>query len=223
MVRKIREEALETRKHLLEAALEIMSEKPFSSVSMTEIAGKVGLSKGAIYWHFKNKDDVLLHVILNIRSQMAEEFCADSAALESLDDMRTYYKKKMQRPYKSENFKKIHRLIHRGEEWPKEIRKKVLAMILDNLGQERKMAERLLVRSQEEGTIRKDVSPRELSLMVTAMFQGIFVFQVHDFYHVDFTKHIDFIFDAFKKELDPENNTKKERAGVPHNDVPGAE
>ncbi|HPD97450.1 MAG TPA: TetR family transcriptional regulator [Synergistales bacterium] len=209
MVRRVREEALETRKQLLEAALEIMSEKPFSSVSMTEIARKIGLSKGAIYWHFKNKNDVLLHVILNIRTQMAEEFCADSASLESIDDMRTYYKKKMQKPLQDEEFKKIHRLMHRGEEWPEEIRKKVLEMILECLDLEQKMTERLLVRAQEEGTIRMDVSPRDLSLMVTAMFQGIFVFQVHDFYHVDLTEHIDFIFDAFKKELDPANNTKQ--------------
>lgn len=209
MVRRVREEALETRKQLLEAALEIMSEKPFSNVSMTEIAGKIGLSKGAIYWHFKNKNDVLLNVILNIRARMEEEFLADSALLESIDDMRGYFKKKMQKPFQNEDFKKIHRLVHRGEEWPKEIRKKVLAMILDSLDQERKMAERLLVRAQKEGTIRMDVSPRNLALMVTAMFQGIFVFQVHDFYHVDFTEHIDFIFDAFKKELDPANNTNK--------------
>ena len=48
MARRVRKDALETRKKLLEAALEIMNEKPFSNVSMTEIAGKVGLSKGAI-------------------------------------------------------------------------------------------------------------------------------------------------------------------------------
>ncbi len=208
MVRRVREDALDTRKQLLEAALEIMSEKPFSSVSMTEIAKKIGLSKGAIYWHFKNKNDVLLNVILNMRARMEEEFCADSTSLESIDDMRGYFKKKMQKPLQDEDFKKIHRLIHRGAEWPEEIRKKVLAMILESLVQEQKMAERLLVRSQETGAIRKDVSPRDLSLMITAMFQGIFVFQVHDFYHVDFTDHIDFIFDAFKKELDPQNNTK---------------
>ncbi|MDO9509554.1 MAG: TetR family transcriptional regulator [Thermovirgaceae bacterium] len=209
MVRRVREDALDTRKQLLEAALEIMSEKPFSSVSMTEIAGKIGLSKGAIYWHFKNKNDVLLNVILNMRARMEEEFYADSASLESIDDMRAYFKKKMQKPLQVGDFKKMHKLIHRGEEWPKEIRKKVFAMILESLDQEQKMAERLLVKSQEEGTIRKDVSPRDLSLMVTAMFQGIFVFQVHDLYHVDFSEHIDFIFDAFKKELDPENNTKQ--------------
>ena len=209
MVRKVREEALETRKQLLEAALEIMSEKPFSSVSMTEIAGKIGLSKGAIYWHFKNKKDVLLNVILNIHARMQEEFRTDSESLESIDDMRSYYKKKMRRPCQNEEFKKIHRLMLRCEEWPKEIRKKGLEMMLEDMDQEQKMAERLLVRSREEGTIRKDVSPRDLSLVTTAMFQGIFMFQVHDFYHVDLTEHIDFIFDAFKKELDPINNTKQ--------------
>ena len=215
MVRKVREEALETRKQLLEAALEIMSEKPFSSVSMTEIAGKIGLSKGAIYWHFKNKKDVLLNVILNIHARMQEEFRTDSESLESIDDMREYFKKKMQRPSQSTEFKKIHGLMLHKEEWPKEIRKKVLEIMLDGMNKEQKMTERLVVKSQEEGVIRKDVSSRDFSLLTTVMFQGIFIFQVHDFFHVDFAEHIDFIFDAFKKELDPVNEIKQtqERKG----------
>ncbi|GAB6281158.1 MAG: TetR family transcriptional regulator [Thermovirga sp.] len=209
MVRRIKEVALETRKKLLESALEIMSEKPFPSVSMTEIAGKIGLSKGAIYWHFKNKNDVLSSIIKNLHTQMEKELCADRESLESIDDMRGYFKKKMQKPFQNEKFKKMQKLMLRGEEWPKEIRKKGFAMMLDNMRQEGEMAEKLLVRSQKEGTIRKDVSPKDLSLLMTAMFQGIFMFQVHDFFHVDFTKHVDFIFDAFKKELDPKNNTKQ--------------
>ncbi len=103
-----------------------MSEKPFPSVSMTEIAGKIGLSKGAIYWHFKNKNDVLSSIIKNLHTQMEKELCADRESLESIDDMRGYFKKKMQKPFQNEKFKKMQKLMLRGEEWPKEIRKKAL-------------------------------------------------------------------------------------------------
>ena len=43
VARRTREEARETREKLLESALDIMSAKPFASVSMNEIAEKVGL------------------------------------------------------------------------------------------------------------------------------------------------------------------------------------
>ena len=72
-------------------------------------------------------------------------------------------------------------------------------------------AMKLYADSTDKGPF-KAISTTEMVHMeelFTAMFQGIFVFQVHDFYHVDFTEHIDFIFDAFRKELDPQNNTKQ--------------
>ena len=202
-MRRIKEEALETRKKLIESATEIMNEKPFPNVSMTEIARRIGLSKGAIYWHFKNKNDVLVSVIKNMCAQAEEELYADSKVLESIDGMRTYFKNKMGKPLRSERFKKIYSFMLRKEEWPQEVREKILAILMDRTEQERQMVERLLVKSQEGGVIRRDVSPRDLSLLITVIFHGIFIFQMEGFYHVDFTQHTDFIFDAFGKELDP--------------------
>lgn len=202
-MRRVKEEALKTRKKLIESAMEIMSEKPFPNISMTEIARRIGLSKGAIYWHFKNKNDVLISVIENMCAQAEEELCAGRKVLESIDGMRAYFKNKMGKPLRSEKFKKIYSFMLRKEEWPQEVREKVFAILLNRTEQERQMVERLLVRSQEGGVIRRDVSPRDLSLLITVIFHGIFMFQVNDFYHVDFTQHTDFIFDALGKELVP--------------------
>jgi AcrR family transcriptional regulator len=43
---------------VLEAALEAFSKKGFKGTSLDEIAEMVGITKGAIYWHFKNKVDL---------------------------------------------------------------------------------------------------------------------------------------------------------------------
>ena len=59
---------MRTRMSIMESALDIFSEKNFANASVSEITARIGLSKGAFYWHFKNKQDILIKII--------EEFCA---------------------------------------------------------------------------------------------------------------------------------------------------
>jgi TetR/AcrR family acrAB operon transcriptional repressor len=58
MVRRTKEEALETRNLLLDVAERVFNEKGVSRTSLAEIAEAAGLTRGAIYWHFKNKSDL---------------------------------------------------------------------------------------------------------------------------------------------------------------------
>lgn len=58
MARKTKEDALETRNQLLDAAEKVFFDKGFSQTSLMDIAEAAGLSRGAIYWHFKNKGDL---------------------------------------------------------------------------------------------------------------------------------------------------------------------
>jgi TetR/AcrR family acrAB operon transcriptional repressor len=58
MARCTKEEALATRERLLDAAELVFSEKGVSRTSLSDIAEAAGASRGAIYWHFKNKADL---------------------------------------------------------------------------------------------------------------------------------------------------------------------
>ena len=58
MARCTKEEALATRDRLLDAAELVFSEKGVSRTSLSDIAEAAGASRGAIYWHFKNKADL---------------------------------------------------------------------------------------------------------------------------------------------------------------------
>ncbi len=203
MARRLKKDALETRQKLLESALDIMSEKAFPNVTMNEIAERVGLSKGAIYWHFKNKNDVLLNLVDDIWTRFNEEFTARLASLKSLDDMRPYFKEKMRGPSRNEWHRKISKVMLRQQEWPPEIREKVRLILRERMERERRRIEELLSAARHEGLIRKDASPEDLSLLFTVTFQGIFMFQLREFSHVDFARHVDFILDAFREKLEP--------------------
>ena len=143
-MRRIKGEALATRASLLESALDIMSEKSFASVSMTEIARRIGLSKGALYWHFRNKHDLLVGVVENMHAKMGAELPAPLVSLGSVGDLRAYYRELLEKSARSERFRKMHRLMLRREEWPKELRDRVLDIVKGHLEQQRGMIEGLL-------------------------------------------------------------------------------
>lgn len=58
MARKTKEEAQETRDSILDAATKVFYEKGVSSASLEEIARAANVTRGAVYWHFKNKLDL---------------------------------------------------------------------------------------------------------------------------------------------------------------------
>ena len=58
MVRKTKEQALATKESILSAALDVFVAKGVARASLADIADAAGVTRGAIYWHFRNKVDI---------------------------------------------------------------------------------------------------------------------------------------------------------------------
>lgn len=58
MVRKTKEDAEQTRHLILDTAERVFHVKGVSRTSLSDIAVAAGLTRGAIYWHFRNKIDL---------------------------------------------------------------------------------------------------------------------------------------------------------------------
>lgn len=56
MVRRTKEEAEQTRRQILDAARRTFHERGVSATSLEHIARAAGVTRGAIYWHFENKE-----------------------------------------------------------------------------------------------------------------------------------------------------------------------
>lgn len=52
-----------TRARILDAALELFSEHGFDGTTLQQIADRLGLTKAALYYHFRSKDDLLRALI----------------------------------------------------------------------------------------------------------------------------------------------------------------
>jgi TetR/AcrR family transcriptional regulator, acrAB operon repressor len=87
MARRTKEEAQETRELLLDAAERLFSERGVSRASLADIADAAGVTRGAIYWHFRNKADLFQAIIDRVVLPMEEmvRAAADDSAEDPLE------------------------------------------------------------------------------------------------------------------------------------------
>jgi len=90
MARKTKAEAENTRKQIFISALDLFCEKGFSKTSFQDIAKRIGLTKGAVYWHFDNKHDLLAKMILDIYYNGQEKLKQIVPEIKDLDDLKLY-------------------------------------------------------------------------------------------------------------------------------------
>jgi TetR/AcrR family acrAB operon transcriptional repressor len=58
-MRKTKTEALKTRSKVLASAMKVFLDKGYSQTSLADIAKAAGYTRGAVYWHFEDKSEIL--------------------------------------------------------------------------------------------------------------------------------------------------------------------
>lgn len=59
-MRRTKAEAKETREQIFQAGIKVFAEKGYAATTMSDVAREAGCTRGAIYWHFKNKEAFFL-------------------------------------------------------------------------------------------------------------------------------------------------------------------
>lgn len=83
MARRTKEDADATRNSLLDAAERVFYEKGVSRASLSDIAQAAGATRGAIYWHFKDKVD-LFNAMMDRVTHPLEQVGSKSASMATL-------------------------------------------------------------------------------------------------------------------------------------------
>jgi TetR/AcrR family transcriptional regulator, acrAB operon repressor len=78
VVRRTKNEAEETRSRILDAAEHMFSEHGVSRTSLEDIAQAAGVTRGAIYWHFKDKRDLFASMVDRVTLPMEAMVAASS-------------------------------------------------------------------------------------------------------------------------------------------------
>ncbi len=75
MARKTKEESERTYYQLLDAAIDEFTERGVAQTTLLQIATRAGLTRGAIYWHFKNKDELIMDLWQHQAGDYHKLFC----------------------------------------------------------------------------------------------------------------------------------------------------
>lgn len=57
-MKRTKKDALKTKQKIMQTALDCFSTQGYFHTSLDEIARKAGMTRGAVYWHFKNKPEI---------------------------------------------------------------------------------------------------------------------------------------------------------------------
>lgn len=63
---------MHTREKILQTALHLFAQEGYEAVSVSQIAGALGMTKSALYKHYKNKQDIFDHIVSEMERQDAE-------------------------------------------------------------------------------------------------------------------------------------------------------
>ncbi|WP_110642372.1 TetR family transcriptional regulator [Salinicola sp. CPA57] len=173
MPKRTKAEAEATREALLDAAEVIFLERGVSRTSLEQIARQAGMTRGAVYWHFKNKSD-LFHAMLDRVKMPLRQLLDDvedperpRAPLESLRLATLHALARLQRP----RSRRVHTILFHCCESSSDV---------DILDLHQKLSdecfETMVERFQEAhrtGTLVESVEPEIACRMLMSMFLGL--------------------------------------------------
>ncbi len=162
----------ETRNRILAAARRVFAKHGYTGASLDEVAANAGLTKGAIYWYFASKSEVLLALVEERRERQARTLPGAVRRFTESDDpvaaLTAVLKEQME-------------LCRQNQEWPR--------LVVEFLAESRDPAVRerfqLLVRrrqeiirdaiaeAQHELRLRADVDPLMVAVLLTSLFDGL--------------------------------------------------
>lgn len=78
-----------TREHLLETALRELAEHGYEALRLRDVAQRAGLTTGSVYYHFKDKDELVRAVLERFTAQaIAEDTVPPDDTLTALERLR---------------------------------------------------------------------------------------------------------------------------------------
>ena len=79
--------ARQTRQRILDAALTMFNAQGEPNVSTNHIADELEISPGNLYYHFRNKDDIIEHLFARFEERMDSALAAPQGRLPGLEDI----------------------------------------------------------------------------------------------------------------------------------------
>ena len=222
MARRTKREAQETRGRILDAAERVFHERGVTRASLEDIAASAKVTRGAIYWHFKDKAD--LFDALMQRVVLPAEAVLERAGKDGVVDplellrrasvevlMRTARDKRVARIFdiayhKCEQVGDTAGIRERHVASQQECRKSVEAGLRDCIAQ---------------GLLPKSVDPREAAIGIVSLVSGLIATWVLDPKSFSLARHAESLTDTYFRGLASKRSAPRKEKARQRVDPPG--
>jgi AcrR family transcriptional regulator len=203
MARKCKEDAEKTRLAVLESALDVFSEKGFAKATFDEIAARAGFTKGAVYWYFRNKADLVSALITEYVQQRYEEIKHSLPAGNTFDDLLKYFMVWANVSQTDVRFAKFGRFVMCQMEWSEAVIDRVDkgTQFVKNFHLEK--INEVLINLQEKGVLKEGLDIAMIRHLILSSYMGIMFSYLSKRYEYDAVSMVreglGALFDGLKK------------------------
>ncbi len=206
MAGKTREEAEKTRSRILDAAFDVFTRKGYVRTTLNDIAAVAGVTRGAIYWHFKDKFELFKALSEEIEAEASvrpEDIPVEDVqtldhirerALEYLSNFENnsryavFYEMLL---YKTEHTEALEPVLDREREVHREIRSQ-LTRVFSNL--------------KSQGRVRSDLDPAHAALSLCVFLVGLIEVWLFDRTTFSLMETAPHLLSPFLESMKPEAN-----------------
>lgn len=173
MARRTKEEAEQTKAAIMESALELFYEKGFARTTFDEIAKRINLTKGAVYWHFRNKPDLLAELMRQKFTEKKNQTWPTAPEMTNLADVRENFYQAALTIENDPNFCKFLFFVIFQMEWSEIITTRIRQQIHEITDYPWFELKERLTFIQKSGEISSDINVDDLTTLLSCMWRGI--------------------------------------------------
>jgi TetR/AcrR family transcriptional regulator, acrAB operon repressor len=182
MVRKTKQDAEITRQRIIDAAREVFLARGVSRTTLEHIAAQAGVTRGAVYWHFKNKAEIFHamrdQVFLPLMDRIDDTFSKQNSE-NPLTQIENSLCDTIDELNQNTEMCQIYEIMMIKCEYVDEF-STVLRQILDNCSNITEKFESAYERAQAQQLLATTQTPRALALDTHLFFSGLLHMWVKD-------------------------------------------
>ena len=173
-MRRTKEDAEITKENILMPAMNLFFEKGYSKTTFDEIAKRINLTKGAVYWYFRNKPDIVAALINRYAREFLEKQAQTLPDDENLtfNDLTEFVLRNSKLIQEDEKIYKFVFFVNCQMEWSEAILTKISPLVEETKKYSLNIYYHCLEVLQKKGEIRKDVDIKLINEILITMYSG---------------------------------------------------
>lgn len=177
-MRKTREETENTRMRIMRAALDCFYERGFSRTSFDDIAKRINMTKGAVYWHFKDKGELLAALIQHHIKNQFEPVKTKSGVPNDLQGLRDLFVREIEYIESNSDLQKFIFFVMAQVEWSDAVFNKVVEKLGDIRVLGLDIVQKALTSAQKSGQLCSGIDVNDSALVIMGLWRGALYYYV---------------------------------------------